>query len=184
MKKFLKKFSVRDLVLIAAMAALGIAIKPVVVPLAHLISTPLMLPGGSLAGGLYMMWMVVAFGLTGKHGTALLVGIVQAILVMITGVSGSHGAMSLISYTMPGLLVDAVFLVLRCGIDSMPLAMLAGILANLAGTICVNIIFFSLPLIPLLLSLCVAAFSGGIGGVLAWFILSSLKKYGIGREKT
>ena len=183
MRKLLEKFTVRDLVLIAAMSALGIAIKPVVVPLAHVVSTPLMIPGGALAGGLYMMWIVVAFGLTGKHGTALLVGFVQAILVMITGVSGSHGAMSLISYTMPGLLVDVVFLILRRGIDSLPLAMLAGMLANLAGTICVNIIFFSLPLIPLLLSLCVAAFSGGVGGVLSWLLLEALGKYGIGREK-
>ena len=183
MRRLLRKFSVRDLVLIAAMAALGIAIKPVVVPLAHLVSTPLMIPGGALAGGLYMMWIAVAFGLTGKHGTATLVGIVQAILVMITGVSGSHGAMSLVSYTIPGLLVDAVFLILRRGVDSMPLAMLAGLLANLAGTVCVNTIFFSLPLVPLLLSLCVAAFSGGVGGVVSWLLLSALKKYGIGRRE-
>lgn len=180
MKKLLKRFTVGDLVLIAAMAALGIAIKPIVVPLAHLVSTPLMIPGGALAGGLYMMWIVVAFGLTGKHGTALLVGLIQAILVMILGVSGSHGAMSLFSYTLPGLLVDLVFLLLRRGIDNMPLSLMAGILANLAGTICVNIIFFSLPMIPLLLSLCVAAFSGGLGGVLAWLLLKALKKYGIG----
>lgn len=183
MKKLLQKFSVRDLVLSAAMAALGIAIKPVVTPLAHLVSTPLMIPGGALAGGLYMMWIVVAFGLTGKHGTATLVGFVQAILVMITGVSGSHGAMSLVSYTMPGLLVDAVFLIIRRGIESMPLAVLAGMLANLVGTLCVNFIFFSLPLIPLLLSLCVAAFSGGLGGVISWLLLEALKKYGIGVKK-
>ena len=183
MKRLLQKFTVRDLVLIAAMAALGIAIKPVVVPLAHLVSTPLMIPGGALAGGLYMMWIVVAFGLTGKHGTALLVGFVQASLGMITGVSGSHGAMSLVSYTMPGLLVDLVFLLLRRGIDSLPLALLAGLLANLAGTVCVNIIFFSLPLIPLLLSLCVAAFSGGLGGVLSWLLLTALRRFGVGKRR-
>ncbi len=184
MKKFLLRFTVRDLVFIAAMAALGIAVKPVVVPLAHIVSTPLMIPGGALAGGLYMMWIVVAFALTGKHGTAILVGIVQAILVMVSGVSGSHGAMSLVSYAAPGLLVDVAFLILRRGIDSLPLAMLAGILANLAGTVCVNLIFFSLPVIPLLLSLCVAAFSGGVGGVLSWILLEALNKYGIGRKNT
>ena len=183
MKRLLQKFTVRDLVLIAAMAALGIAIKPVVVPLAHLVSTPLMIPGGALAGGLYMMWIVVAFGLTGTHGTALLVGLVQAILVMITGVSGSHGAMSLLSYTLPGLLVDLVFLLLRRGIDSLPLALLAGLLANLAGTVCVNIVFFALPLIPLLLSLCVAAFSGGLGGVLSWLLLTALRRFGVGKRR-
>ena len=183
MKKLLKKFTVRDLVLIAVMAALGIAIKPLVVPLAHLVSTPLMIPGGALAGGLYMMWLVVAFALTGKYGAATLTGLVQAILVMITGVSGSHGALSLISYTAPGLLVDIVFFIIRRVPDTLPLSMLAGMLANLAGTVCVNIIFFSLPLIPLLLSLCAAAFSGGVGGVLSYLLLAALARYGIKRKK-
>ena len=183
MKKLLKKFTVRDLVLIAVMAALGIAIKPLAVPLAHLVSTPLMIPGGALAGGLYMMWLVVAFALTGKYGAATLTGLVQAILVMITGVSGSHGALSLISYTAPGLLVDIVFFIIRRVPDTMPLSMLAGMLANLAGTVCVNIIFFSLPLVPLLLSLCLAAFSGGVGGVLSYLLLAALARYGIKRKK-
>ena len=102
---------------------------------------------------------------------------------MITGVSGSHGAMSLLSYTLPGLLVDLVFLLLRRGIDSLPLALLAGLLANLAGTVCVNIVFFALPLIPLLLSLCVAAFSGGLGGVLSWLLLTALRRFGVGKRR-
>ena len=183
MKKLLKKFTVRDLLIIAAMAALGIAIKPVVVPLAHLISSPLMIPGGAIAGGLYMMWIVVAFGLTGKHGAPTLTALVQAILVVITGVSGSHGALSLLTYTLPGLLVDIVFLIIRRTPDTLPLAMLAGILANLAGTAGTNVVFFSLPLIPLLLSLFCAALSGGIGGVISHFLLEALRRYGIKRGK-
>jgi len=183
MGRLLKKFTVRDLVLTAVMAALGIAVKPIVVPLAHLVSTPLMIPGGALAGGLYMMWLVVAFALTGKYGTATLAGLVQAILVMITGISGSHGALSLVTYTAPGLIVDIVFFIIRRVPDTLPLSMLAGMLANLAGTVCVNVIFFSLPLIPLLLSLCAAAFSGGVGGVLSHLLLEALRRYGIKRKK-
>ena len=40
-------FSTFDLVLIAVLAALGIATKPIIVPLAHLITGPLFIPGGS-----------------------------------------------------------------------------------------------------------------------------------------
>ena len=180
MNKILQHFTVRDLVLIAAMAALGIAIKPVVVPLVHLVSMPLMIPGGALAGGLYMMWMVVAEGLTGKRGTATMVGFVQAILVMVAGVAGSHGAMSLLSYTLPGVAVDLGLLLMRHRVCCLPCAFVAGVLANLAGTVMSNVIFFSLPLIPLLLSLTVSAFSGGIGGLLSWQLLKSLKRFGIG----
>lgn len=179
MNRLLKRFSIRDLVLSAAMAALGLAIKPVVVPLAHVISGPLMVPGGALAGGLYMMWLVVAFGLTGKRGTATLTGLVQAVIVVISGINGSHGIMSLVSYTLPGVAVDLGMLVARHKIDGPVTSFISGILANVTGTLCVNMIFFSLPLIPLLLSICIATVSGGVGGIIAWALLKSLRKYGI-----
>ena len=79
-------------------------------------------------------------------------------------------------------MIDLVFLLLQKKIDSLPLAVLAGVVSNLTGTFCVNLIFFSLPLIPLLLSLTVAAFSGGIGGVISWMLLQLLEKYGISRR--
>ncbi len=178
--KLLKKFTVKDLIIISAMAALGIAIKPVVVPLAHLISTPLFIPSGALAGGLYMMWLVMAFGLTEKRGSATLCAIVQAILVVVTGVIGSHGVMSLISYTMPGVMIDLGLLLIRHRCCCLPCCFLAGLLANVTGTVITNLIFFSLPLIPLLISLTLAAFSGGIGGILSWELLKALRRYGIG----
>lgn len=180
MKKLLRRFSVRDLLLVSAMAAAGIAVKPLVSTLAHIVSTPLMIPGGVLAGGLYMLWLVVAFGLTRRRGTAFLVGFVQALLVMLTGLPGSHGLLSLFSYTLPGAAIDLVFLLIRRKIDNMPLAFLAGLTANLAGTAAVNFIFFGLPLIPLLLSLSLAALSGGLGGILSWGLLSALGRFGVG----
>jgi ABC-type thiamin/hydroxymethylpyrimidine transport system permease subunit len=178
--RLLGRFSIRNLTMIAAMASLGLAVKPLVVPLAHLFSTPLMIPGGALAGGLYMMWLVVASGLTGQRGSATLVGMIQAIVVMITGLPGSHGVLSLISYALPGLAIDAALLLARRRMDSRGWAFVACLLANVTGTAATNIIFFSLPAIPLLLSLAVAAFSGGLGGLLAWELLKALKKHGIG----
>ncbi|MDO4581902.1 MAG: ECF transporter S component [Bacillota bacterium] len=177
--KALRRFAVKDLLLIAAMAALGIAIKPVVVPLAHLVSTPLLIPGGALAGGLYMMWLVMAAGLTGKRGAATLAAVVQAILVLITGVVGSHGVMSLLSYSLPGLAIDGTLLLLRHRCCCRPCCFAAGIAANLTGTVITNLIFFRLPLIPLLLSLAVAALSGGLGGLLSWQLLKGLRRYGV-----
>lgn len=182
MKKLLKAFTVRELILIAAMAALGIAIKPIVVPLVHLISTPLMIPGGALAGGLYMMWLVMAFGLTGKRGSATLAGLIQALLVMITGVSGSHGVLSLVSYTLPGIVVDLGLLIMRHRACCLPCCFVAGILANLTGTAVVNLVFYTLPTVPLLLSLAVAALSGGVGGLISWELLKALRKFGIGGQ--
>jgi len=170
---------VKDLILIAAMAALGIAVKVVVTPLIHVVSAPLLIPGGALAGGLYMMWLLVAVGLTGKRGSATLVGLVQAILVILVGGGSSHGLLSLISYTLPGLAVDAGLLLLRHRICCLPCAFICGILANISGTVAVNMIFFRLPLTPLIFSLVVAAFSGGMGGVLSWHFLQALRRFHI-----
>lgn len=178
----MKRFSVKELILISVMAALGLAVKPVVTPLAHIISTPLMIPGGALAGGLYMMWLAVAFGLTGKRGTATLMGLVQGIVVMLTGMPGSHGVMSIFSYTMPGVVMDFGMLILRRGIEGPGTALTAGVLANVTGTLCVNVIFYNLPFIPLLLSISTASFSGAVGGLLAWQLLRALGKYGIGEN--
>jgi len=161
------------------MAALGLAVKSIVTPLIQLASAPLFIPGGSLAGGLYMMWLVIAAGITGKRGSATLTGLVQAILVLLTGLGGSHGALSLISYTLPGLAIDLLLLISRHRACCLPCAFSSCLLANLAGTAAVNFIFFSLPLIPLLLSLAAAAFSGGVGGVLSWRLLVALRKYNI-----
>lgn len=178
-RKGLNCFRIYDLIIISIMAALGIALKPIIVPLAHLISGPMMIPGGAFAGGLYMLWLVVGFGITGKRGTATLIGLVQAIIVMLTGVVGSHGIMTLISYTSPGIVMDVGLLLIGHSICCRPCAFIAGLLANVTGTFVINFVFFRLPLFFLLLTLLVAALSGGIGGLIAWQLIRLLKKYHI-----
>jgi len=177
--KALRRFSIKDLIIIAAMAALGIAVKTLVTPIIQLASAPLFIPGGALAGGLYMMWLVIASALTGRIGAATLAGLVQAILVTLTGTIGSHGLLSLVSYTLPGLAIDAFLLISRMKMNTLPCAFISCILANLCGTAAVNTIFFRLPMIPLLLSFTAAAFSGGAGGVLSWHLLKALRRFDI-----
>lgn len=178
-QKALHRYTMFDLLIIAVMAALGIAVKPIVVPLAHMVGAPLMIPSGALAGGLYMMWMVVALGITGKYGTATLVALVQALLVLFTGVVGSHGIMSLVSYTLPGIALDLVMFLIGHRVCCLPCAFLAGAVANLMGTYSVNSIFFSLPFQFLVLIMAIALLSGGIGGIIAWQLLKVLRKYKI-----
>ncbi|MDD2511219.1 MAG: ECF transporter S component [Syntrophomonas sp.] len=178
--KMLDRFSLFDLIIIAMMAALGIAIKPVVVPLAHIVSGPLFIPSGAVAGGFYMMWLVLGFGLTGKRGTATLIALVQALVVTGTGMVGSHGAMSLFTYTVPGVMADLGLLLIGHRVCCSPCAFLAGMLANMGGTIMVNLVYFRLPLIPLVLALSVAALSGGLGGILAFQIRQQLLRFQTG----
>lgn len=178
-RKFFNGFSVFNLVVIAMMAALGIATKPVVVPLAHIITGPLYIPGGAIAGGFYMMWIVLGAGLVGKRGTATLIAVVQAIMVISLGIFGTHGIMSFFTYILPGLAVDIVLLISRHRGCCLGCLFISGIVANISGTFLVNIVFFRLPLVPLLLSLSSAALSGGLGGVIAYMIINKFKDFNI-----
>lgn len=178
-KRWLKRFSVFDLVMMAMMASLGIAIKPVVVPLAHIITGPLYIPGGVVAGGFYMLWLVLGAGLVGKRGTAAIISLVQAIMVISIGVFGTHGIVSFATYLLPGIAVDMVLLLTGHRGCCLGCCFLAGIAANISGTFLVNVVFFQLPMLPLILSLSAAALSGGLGGIIAYAILKQLQKANI-----
>ncbi len=174
----LKRFSSRDLIVIALLAAIGIAIKPLVSPTIKLISAPLMLPGGSLAGGLYMMWLVLAVVLVPKFGSGILFGFVQALVTFILGWFGNHGILSLISYTLPGLLADLILLIpLRR--DSKLCMALLGSISNLTGSLIMSLIIFRLPLIPLAIASGTAIVSGLIGGLIAYPIYTKINTLGV-----
>jgi energy-coupling factor transport system substrate-specific component len=176
LKKLVSKFSIFEIIVIALMATLGIATKPVITPLAHIITGPLYIPGGAVAGGLYMMWIVLGVGLIGKKGVATLISVVQAIMVVSLGIYGSHGIVSFITYIVPGLIVDFYVLLLRNKEFQKGDFFISGILANISGTFLVNIVFFRLPLVPLILTLAAASLSGGIGGLIAYGIFNKLRK--------
>lgn len=175
--RMIRNYSSYELIIIAFCAAIGVAVKPFIVSLSHLITGPLFIPGGAFAGGFYMLFVVLGAGLVGKRGSATLICLIQAIMVIVTGVYGSHGIASLITYVIPGLLVDLLWMLMGhkgcCAIC----CFLGCIVANVSGVFFVNFVFFRLPAIPLMLSLALAALSGSIGGLIAWKILNSFRKY-------
>ena len=172
---WLRKYSSQDLLYIAIMSALGLAAKPIITPLIHLISAPLMIPGGSLAGGLYMMWIALAIAIVNKPGAGLLVGITQAIVMLSMGYFGNHGAVSLISYTLPGLMAEFVSLFFR-NKRTIIFHVLVVTAANLTGAVIVTIIVMRLAAIPFVISLIAAGISGIVGGIISYSIFNKLKK--------
>lgn len=176
MKRWLKSFTLFELVLIAAVAAMGIAVKPIVTPLVHLITGPLFIPGGSVGGGIYMMFIVMAVLLIPKGGVATFACIIQAIMAISTGVIGGHGFMSLFTYILPGIVMDMIrFTTRKTQMGSFE-AFLIGGFGNLAGTFAANLVFFRLPIIPLALSLSAGLLSGGLGGILAYQMIRPIRE--------
>jgi hypothetical protein len=176
------RFNLSDYILIAMTAALSIAVKMVANPMAQLVTSPLYIPGGIAAGGFYMLFIVLVPAVTGKRGTALLTALVQAVLVTLLGTPGSHGVASLLTYTLPGLAVEAVWLLSGRQAGGAVCCFAAGICANIAGSYAVNLVFFRLPIVPLLLSLCVAALAGGLGGWAAYGLALRLRRSAMWRR--
>lgn len=173
----LKRFSVFDLVIISLVAGLGIATKPFVYVLANIITGPLTIPTGTVAGAIYMLWLVLGAGLTGKRGTSILIGLVQALLVMVTGMVGSHGVMTIFTYTVPGLAMELGLLAHPGYVDDYASAFVGGMLANAAGTVLTSILLYSLPLTPLVFVAAVAALTGGLGGIIAYKLIAVINVY-------
>ncbi len=178
-----ENFRLLDLIIISMLAALGIAVKTVLVPLVQIITGPLFIPGGAIAGGVYMLFVVLAAMIVRKPGAAFLVCLIQTILVTVTGTMGSHGIMSLLTYLLPGICVEALYLLLGSFKYSKVGCFLGGIAANVSGTFLVNFVFFRLPLIPLLLTLCLGALSGGIGGLIAYSLSKQVEKINMGKDE-
>lgn len=172
----LKNFRIYDLVVIALMAALGLAVKSIITPLTHMISGPLNMPGGALAGGFYMFWIVLAGALVGKRGAATLTALVQALMVIVIGSVGSHGIMSIVTYTMPGLMVDLVFFLLRRKIRTNMDFFVGGMVANMTGTFLTGMVFFRLPFITMVMILASGMLSGGLGGLIAYATYKGVKQ--------
>jgi len=179
--KILERYTSQDLLYVAILSAMGFAIKPIVTPLVHLISAPLMIPGGSLAGGFYMMWLALAIVLVNKPGAAILVGVVQAIVMISLGYFGSHGAVSLISYTLPGVAAEAASLLFKNKSSVQAQAVICTG-ANITGALIVTLLIMRLAAIPMFISLIAAAISGVMGGILSYLLIKELKKYRLIQE--
>jgi ABC-type thiamin/hydroxymethylpyrimidine transport system permease subunit len=180
--KFFERFSVFNLIMIAVVSALGIATKPIVVPLVHIVTGPLFIPGGAIAGGFYMFWLVLGTGLVRKSGTGTLIGLVQGILVIATGTMGTHGIMSIVSYTLPGIVTDIVFLFSKNKKYNILHYVFGCMGANITGTLISNILFFRLPPVTVVLILSAAALSGITGGLIAYVINRNLENINILEE--
>lgn len=170
----LSSYTVFQLVLISLIAAGGIAMKPVVSVLVHMITGPLNVPGGVIAGGFYMMWLVIARALIPHKTAATATALIQALLVMVMGGIGSHGVFTIFSYVIPGIAVDASLLIMRHRACCEICCFISCMLANISGVLISNYLFFRLPLIPLVIAVSGGAFSGGVGGLMAYYVTKSL----------
>jgi ABC-type thiamin/hydroxymethylpyrimidine transport system permease subunit len=168
-----------DLVLMTLFASLGIATKNIFHPLVATITEPLYIPAGAVAGGLYMMWPVMAFGFVRKVGGASMTSLIQAFISLVMPF-GNFGLLSFIIYLGPGMTIDAFFLLSRHKACCAGCCIGASALANAVGTVLVASLILILPLIVLSFMAVLAAISGSVGGFIANILLARVRNIGFG----
>jgi ABC-type thiamin/hydroxymethylpyrimidine transport system permease subunit len=172
------KIATFDLVLITLFASLGMATKNVITPLIGAITGPLDIPAGTVAGGVYMMWPVMAYGLVRKLGAATMTSFIQALISLVMPF-GNFGLLSFIIYLGPGMAIDAFFLLSRHKACCAGCCVIASALANTVGIVLVVSLVFMYPWVVLSFVAVVGAISGSVGGFIANRLLVRIRNIGV-----
>jgi ABC-type thiamin/hydroxymethylpyrimidine transport system permease subunit len=167
-----------DLVIMALFASMGLATKNIIHPLVATLTGPLYVPTGAVAGGIYMMWPVMAYGLVRKLGAATVTSLTQAFVSLILPF-GNFGLLSFVIYLAPGLAIDCFFLLSRHKACCVGCCLGATSVANVVGTVLVGTLVLALPGFALYFIALVAAISGCAGGLLANMLLVKTRKIGL-----
>jgi ABC-type thiamin/hydroxymethylpyrimidine transport system permease subunit/DMSO/TMAO reductase YedYZ molybdopterin-dependent catalytic subunit len=179
-------FSTRDLLMMAALAALGGVVSTYANTIGDLLQSTLGFAGSfQWAAGLHVLWLTLAVGLTRKQGAGTVTGLLKGGVELLTG--NTHGLLILLVDVAAGLLVDLGFLLFRRK-DSLPAFCTAGGLAA-ASNVLVFQLFASLPADILAygaigLLAAVAGLSGVVlAGVLGWALLNALRRAGVVKDR-
>jgi ABC-type thiamin/hydroxymethylpyrimidine transport system permease subunit len=172
------KNATTDVALMALFASLGLATKNIIHPIIAMITGPLYVPTGAVAGGIYMMWPVMAYGFVRKRGAATIVSLTQAFLSLLLPY-GNFGLLSFVIYLAPGLAIDGFFLLSRHNACCLACCIGASAIANVVGTVLVGVLVLALPSFVLSFLAVIAAISGCIGGFIANMLLAKIRKIGL-----
>ncbi|MGD1991946.1 MAG: ECF transporter S component [Anaerolineae bacterium] len=179
-------FTTRDLMMMAALAALGGVSSVLVNTIGDALQAALGFAGSfQFAAGLHVLWLVLAACLVRKPGAATVAGLLKGAVELLSG--NTHGVIILPIDLVAGLLIDLVLLSWRD--PEQPLAlMLAGGFSATSNVIVFQF-FASLPEDLLALSgilvLSGIAFVSGalLGGLLPLALLVALRKSGVVRDQ-
>lgn len=177
-------FSTRDLLMMAALAALGGVSSTAVNALGDAVQAALGFAGTTQwAAGIHVLWLVLAVGLTRKSGAGTVTGLLKGAVELLSG--NTHGLLVLLIDLAAGLLVDFAVLPFRRKDALLPL-MLAGGLAS-ASNVFVFQLFAAAPedVLRYIWALAALAFGSGVvlAGLLGFSLLQALRRAGVVKDQ-
>ena len=170
----LKKLSARQITLMAFCLLLGLVAKKIISPVTNVLTDFFRIPGGSAAVGFSLAFLVIGRELVPMPGAATAMGFVQALLAIALGMSGYQGPLALLTYTLPGIVIDLTALFMKR--RGPPYFILASVLACEASALLSELLVFHLSGAALVLWQLIAACSGVIGGICAYILYTRIAK--------
>ena len=168
----MQRIKTRDLAIMAFVLVLGLFSKRIISPVTNLLTDFFRIPGGSAAVGFSLAFLLVGKQSVSVPFAGTLMGFVQSVLAVALGFSGYQGALALLTYTLPGLVLDlAAFL----PVNGMAGRILACVLSCVTSALMSNLLVFHLRGLSLVLWLLLAAVSGVFGGWLAHLVLQRIR---------
>lgn len=179
-------FSTRDLMMMAALAALGGVASTYINMIGDFFQSLLGFAGTTQwAAGLHVIWLMLAIALVGKPGATSLTGILKGFVELSSG--NTHGILVVIVGIVAGLVVDFVLLFSKDKKPAILFYLAAGLSA--ASNVIVFQVFASLPADVLafiaVLAVSALAFISGVlfGGVMTRSLVIALEKIGVVHKK-
>ncbi len=163
-----ERFGVRDLVLVALLAAAGGVLSTYIGYLGNLINRMFGVPfgAGQLIAGLHVVWSLLARLLIGRFGSGTLTGLLKGAVEFLSG--GTHGVIVLLVSLVEGLLIDVGMGILPR--RSLVLTLITGAIASASNVFVFQAIYFSGVSLQFILVMVGLSFVSGaaLGGYLAW----------------
>jgi len=159
-----QKVPLRHLTFLAICIALSLVTKRVISPITNLLTDFIRIPGGGAATAFSLMFLVIATGGLKWRWATTAAAFVQSLIALGLGMSAYQGAFALLTYTLPGLVIDLIrWLYPQRDSVYFPLACAA---SNTAGALLANVLVFHLKGIAFLLWMLIACVIGMFAGTL------------------
>lgn len=169
-----QKVSLNHLAFLAICVALSLVTKRVISPITNLLTDFLRIPGGGAATAFSLMFLVIGTSRLQWSWATSAAGFIQSLLALSMGMSAYQGAFALVTYTVPGVVIDLLrkFYPHR----NKTYFSLACAAANTAGALLTNLLVFKLEGVAFLLWMLIACVIGLGGGFLGGMIFGRIEK--------
>ena len=159
-----KSFDTLQITFLAACIAMGLVSKRFISPITNILTDFIRLPGGSASAGFAIMFLALGCSVTEYPLAGTFAGLAQGILALTMGMSGYQGIFAVISYAVPGIVIDVVRKIVKKRTGGY--FIIACCLGNVLGAVVSNFLTFHFTSFLLLMWLLVAASFGCLGGML------------------